>query len=75
MFSQGGLGTSTFASSTSSATVNPNKDFEVVSPPDDSTSALAFSPASIPSNLLVAGSWDSCVSIYASSYTLRICNL
>lgn len=61
MFSQGGLGTSTFASSTSSATVNPNKDFEVVSPPDDSTSALAFSPASIPSNLLVAGSWDSCV--------------
>lgn len=38
---------------------NPMKDFEVVSPPDDSISSLAFSPASIPQNFLVAGSWDS----------------
>lgn len=65
MFSQGGLGTSTFSSSTTSATVNPMKDFEVISPPEDSISALGFSPASIPSNLLVAGSWDNCVSVYS----------
>ena len=62
MFTQGGLGTSSFTANASTATVNPNKDFEVVSPPEDSTSALAFSPATIPSNLLVAGSWDNCVS-------------
>lgn len=34
---------------------NPNKDFEVPSPPSDSVSCLAFSPVA---NLLVAGSWD-----------------
>lgn len=39
-------------------TSNPMKDFEVVSPPDDSISSLAFSPATIPQNFLVAGSWD-----------------
>lgn len=37
---------------------NPMKDFEVASPPDDSISSLAFSPASIQQNFLVAGSWD-----------------
>lgn len=41
-----------------SNTSNPMQDFEVVSPPDDSISSLAFSPASIPQNFLVAGSWD-----------------
>lgn len=41
-----------------SNTSNPMQDFEVVSPPDDSVSSLAFSPASIPQNFLVAGSWD-----------------
>lgn len=42
----------------SSTTSNPMQDFEVVSPPDDSISSLAFSPASIQQNFLVAGSWD-----------------
>lgn len=35
-----------------------SKDFEVTSPPDDSISALAFSPATVPLTFLVAGSWD-----------------
>lgn len=43
---------------TVSSTANPMRDFEVVSPPEDSTSSLAFSPATIPQNFLVAGSWD-----------------
>lgn len=37
---------------------NPMKDSEVVSPPDDSIAALAFSPPSLPQNYLIAGSWD-----------------
>lgn len=38
---------------------NPMKDIEVASPPDDSISALKFSPAtSLPKNFLLAGSWD-----------------
>ena len=48
----------TALATTTSATANPMKDFEVVSPPDDSISSLAFSPATIPQNFLVAGSWD-----------------
>lgn len=39
-------------------THNPNKDYEVASPPDDSISALAFSPPSLQQNYLIAGSWD-----------------
>lgn len=62
MFSQGNLGSTSFSSGTTTTTVNPMKDFEVASPPEDSISALAFSPETIPSNLLVAGSWDNCVS-------------
>lgn len=45
------------------STANPMKDFEVTSPPDDSVSALAFSPATLPQNFLVAGSWDNNVGI------------
>ena len=41
---------SSFAVST-----NPNKDFEVTQPGDDTISSLQFSPKS---NLLVASSWD-----------------
>ena len=41
-----------------STTANPNKDFEVTSPPDDSVSCMAFSPATTPSVFLIAGSWD-----------------
>lgn len=38
------------------------KDYEVASPPDDSVSALEFSPESMPQrNFLIAGSWDSSV--------------
>lgn len=38
---------------------NPMKDIEVMGPPDDSISALKFSPAtSLPKNFLLAGSWD-----------------
>lgn len=43
--------------------VNPMKDFEVTSPPEDSTSSLRFSPPTIPQNFLVAGSWDCNVSL------------
>lgn len=46
------------------STANPMKDFEVTSPPDDSVSALAFSPATLPQNFLVAGSWDNNVIIF-----------
>ena len=41
---------------------NPNKDLEVSSPPDDTVSALEFSPPSLPQTFLVAGSWDCRVS-------------
>ncbi|CAH1797425.1 unnamed protein product [Owenia fusiformis] len=54
-------GTSSVFGATStaqSANYNPMKDVEVTSPPDDSVSSLAFSPASCPSTFLVAGSWD-----------------
>jgi len=38
---------------------NPMKDFEVVCPPDDAISCMAFSPSPIPqSNFLIAGGWD-----------------
>jgi len=37
---------------------NPMKDSEVMSSPDDSIAALAFSPPSLPQNYLIAGSWD-----------------
>lgn len=59
MFSNAGLNTSgTFGSNITPASANPMKDFEVTSPPDDSVSSLAFSPATLPQNYLVAGSWD-----------------
>ena len=37
---------------------NPNKDHEVVQPPNDSISSISFSPTA---DFLVAGSWDNCV--------------
>lgn len=49
---------STALGNTTTSSSNPMKDFEVVSPPDDSVSSLAFSPATLPQNFLVAGSWD-----------------
>lgn len=48
-----------FGNNAATTTVpNPNNDMEVSNPPDDSISALAFSPAALPQNFLVAGSWD-----------------
>jgi mRNA export factor len=40
------------------------QDFEVASPPDDSTSCLEFSPPTIPQIFLIAGSWDNNVSFW-----------
>lgn len=48
---------STGTMNTLSSNHNVMKDGEVVSPPDDSISALAFSPV-LQQNYLVAGSWD-----------------
>ncbi|KAI9551497.1 hypothetical protein GHT06_021830 [Daphnia sinensis] len=61
MFGSTGFGGSSFMGSnvvTAPTNHNPMKDFEVVSPPDESISCLEFSPASIPQNFLIAGSWD-----------------
>nr|QBH73994.1 mitotic checkpoint protein and poly(a)+ RNA export protein [Thermobia domestica] len=58
MFNQSPLGTGTSFGSSTPTTANPMRDFEVISPPDDSVSCLAFSPAAIPQNFLIAGSWD-----------------
>jgi mRNA export factor len=59
MFNQSTLGaSSSFGATSSLSSANPMKDFEVTSPPDDSISSLAFSPAKIPKNYLIAGSWD-----------------
>lgn len=46
---------------TTTNTANPMKDFEVTQPPDDSISSLAFSPATLQQNFLIAGSWDNSV--------------
>ncbi|KAF5274414.1 hypothetical protein FQA39_LY07294 [Lamprigera yunnana] len=56
MFNQGVM--SNFSTTAAPNAANPMKDFEVTSPPDDSTTCLAFSPATIPQNFLIAGSWD-----------------
>lgn len=64
MFGPSALGTNTtFGAQPAqvAAAVNPNKDFEVLAPPDDTVSALKFSPATMAQNFLVAGSWDSSV--------------
>lgn len=61
MFGSTNFGGSNFLGSnvvTAPTNHNPMKDFEVTSPPDDAVSCLAFSPASIPQNFLIAGSWD-----------------
>lgn len=43
---------------------NPMKDIEVISPPDDTVSAMEFSPMALPQNFLLAGSWDSSVRLW-----------
>lgn len=37
---------------------NPMKDYEVMQSPDDTVSAMEFSPATLPKNFLIGGSWD-----------------
>lgn len=44
--------------------VNPMKDIEVSAPPDDTVSAMEFSPLALPQNFLLAGSWDSSVRLW-----------
>ncbi|CAD7089363.1 unnamed protein product [Hermetia illucens] len=62
MFGSSTLGGATsFGQTTAAATPNPMKDYEVVSPPEDSVSSLEFSPSTLPQNYIVAGSWDSSV--------------
>lgn len=59
MFGQSTLGgTSTFGATAPTTSTNRMNDFEVVSPPEDSVSALEFSPATMQQNFLIAGSWD-----------------
>lgn len=48
---------------------NPMKDIEVSSPPDDTVSALEFSPMAITQNFLLAGSWDSSVRLWEVEQT------
>ncbi|CAI9736744.1 mRNA export factor-like [Octopus vulgaris] len=43
---------------TNTANYNPMKDIEVTSPPDDSVTVVKFSPSTLPSTYLIAGSWD-----------------
>jgi mRNA export factor len=59
MFAQNPLGgASSFVGASPASATNPMRDFEVTSPPDDSISSLSFSPATLPQNFLIAGSWD-----------------
>jgi len=55
------LGGGLFSNKPVAAPTNPNKDFEVTQPPDDTISAMAFSPATMQQNFLIAGSWDNSV--------------
>lgn len=43
---------------------NPMKDIEVSTPPEDTVSAMEFSPATLPQNFLLAGSWDASVRLW-----------
>lgn len=60
------FGTSTFGNTgsvfgqqqTPNTNTTQNNDIEVSSPPDDSISALEFSPGTMPQTFLVGGSWD-----------------
>lgn len=45
-------------------TQNPNKDYEVTSPPEDSVGCLSFGPAALQKNFLVAGSWDNQIRLW-----------
>lgn len=59
MFAAQTLGRPAFGAATPAQPVNPMKDFEVASPPEDTVSAMEFSPPTLQQNFLIAGSWDS----------------
>uniref|UniRef100_A0A1A9USV5 Uncharacterized protein n=1 Tax=Glossina austeni TaxID=7395 RepID=A0A1A9USV5_GLOAU len=64
------------ASTSTSTSTNPTNDSQVVAPPEDSVSALKFSPATLKQNFLIAGSWDNsvrCWEIEKTGKTLPIC--
>ncbi|XP_056638822.1 protein Rae1 [Diorhabda carinulata] len=56
MFNQSSM--SSFGGTATPSTANPMKDFEVVQCSGDSISSMAFSPATLPQNFLIASSWD-----------------
>lgn len=58
MFGAPGFAAPAYGQVQSPPNLNPMNDFEVSTPPDDSVSCLAFSPATISQNFLIAGSWD-----------------
>ncbi|XP_017772005.1 PREDICTED: mRNA export factor [Nicrophorus vespilloides] len=62
---------SPFGQTAAQSVPNPMKDYEVTSPPDDSISCLSFSPATIPQNFLIAGSWDNHVRCWEVEQTGR----
>lgn len=62
MFSQTSTN-NTWSKNQTQTSGNPNKDVEIVSPPGDSVSSLAFSPTSNNGVFLVATSWDNNVSV------------
>lgn len=60
----------TFGSTSAATTTTPNpmKDIEVTSAPEDTVSALEFSPPTLQQNFLIAGGWDNSVSIKTNNY-------
>lgn len=70
MFGNSSIGVgNTFGTAAPTTTPNPMKDFEVVSPPEDTISALEFSPSTLQQNFLIAGSWDSSVRCWEVEHT------
>uniref|UniRef100_T1H0D9 Uncharacterized protein n=1 Tax=Megaselia scalaris TaxID=36166 RepID=T1H0D9_MEGSC len=53
----------TFGSTSAATTTTPNpmKDIEVTSAPEDTVSALEFSPPTLQQNFLIAGGWDNSI--------------
>lgn len=64
MFGQPLANQSAFGAAAPVVATNPMKDIEVTSPPDDTVSAMEFSPIALPQNFLLAGSWDSSVRLW-----------
>lgn len=64
MFGSPLTGQSAFGATPQVQAMNPMKDIEVTSPPDDTVSAMEFSPIALQQNFLLAGSWDSSVRLW-----------